>query len=270
MNTRIIFVIAFIAIFLGIASLSGVFSPPKPEPVVNVQKPVEPKVSFWVAKQTILPGQEVLDNEFEQQVMFISQAQKLHVNRDQPIRFETAMVARTRIEAGQVVVASDFSTPDSADYIALITPPGKVAYPIMVNTEDLNVMSVHPNNLMDVMLLSSPGGNVNEQQSSLNGLHDLSVSLLFKSVKVLSVNKNKEADKNSSVLVALNQDQVAKLIIARRIGQIYIYHTSIHDPATSKPFRDVMVKDVLPTYSSVRELRGASVTQKADNQGMSR
>lgn len=253
MNTRIVFIIAFVAIFLGIASLTGVFSP-DPQPVKQ-QAPVETRVSFWQAQHAIVKGQSVTMDDFVEHTLPLSQAIHLDVHHNQPVRFESSMVARHPIQADEVIVSGDFATPNSSDYISLITPPGKVAYPISVNSEELDVMLVQPNDYMDVMLLSSPGGNVNQVQSSVNALNHLSVSLLFKSVKVIAVPKSRDDSKYSSVLVALDQAQVAKLVIARRIGQIYIYHTGAGIP---QDFDDIQVRDVLPSYSSVRELRGTS------------
>lgn len=264
MNTRIVFIIAFVAIFLGIASLTGVFSP-DPQPVKQ-QAPVETRVSFWQAQHAIAKGQSVTMDDFVEHTLPLSQAIHLDVHHNQPVRFESSMVARHPIQADEVIVSGDFATPNSSDYISLITPPGKVAYPIIVNSEELDVMRVQPNDYMDVMLLSSPGGNVNQTQSSLNALNRLSVSLLFKSVKVIAVPSERHSDKTSSVLVALDQAQVAKLVIARRIGQIYIYHSGQGLPAS---FDNVEVKDVLPSYSSVREIRGATSASASNLQGVS-
>lgn len=265
MNTRIVFIIAFLAIFLGIVSLTGVFSShPKPE---KVQEPAEPQITFWQAKHEIAVGEPISVDDLVEQNLPLSQAIHFHVTHAQPIRFVSSMVARHSIKAEQVVNPSDIATPDNPDYINLITPVGKVAYPISVKNAELEVMKVKANDYIDVMLLSSPGGNVNQTQSSLNALNHLSVTLLFKAVKVISVPEKFDTDKTSAVLVALDQEQVAKLVIARRIGQIYIYHTGKNNTAE---FDDIEVKDVLPGYSAVRELRGSTSSSSPNLQGMSR
>ncbi|MFM2477422.1 hypothetical protein [Celerinatantimonas sp. MCCC 1A17872] len=255
MNSKIIFVVAFIAIFLGVASLSGLFrTESQSKPSQSVVK-VEPKVKFWRAKEVIQKGQPVDATQLELVELPISKARQYHVMHDQMVRFVPDMVARHTIQYGDVVSNVDIAAPENNDYAKLITPADKVAYPIDISTSDLKSMAIRPTNLIDVMLLSSPGSNVNVRASSFNNVDHLSVSMLFKGVKVVAISENKDVNQPSSVLVALSQEQVAKLIIALRVGKIYVFHTGT---SSQDIYHDVVVRDILPSYSSVKELRGAA------------
>ncbi|WP_165872613.1 Flp pilus assembly protein CpaB [Celerinatantimonas diazotrophica] len=258
MNSKIIFVVAFIAIFLGVASLSGLFrSEPKSKPSPQVVK-VEPKVQFWRSKVAIPRGYPVDRAKLELVDLPVSKARRFHVTHDETIHFVPDMIARHAIQPGDVVRNSDVASPESSDYITLITPANKVAYPINVSAADIKSMAIHPSNRIDVLLLSSPGSNVNVQDSTYNNIDNLSVSMLFKGVKVVAVRDNNDTKQPSRVLVALSQEQVAKLIIALRIGKIYVFHTGSEAESI---YRDVVVRDVLPSYSSVKELRGSITLQ---------
>lgn len=261
MNSKIIFVIAFVAIFLGVASLSGLFrSEPKSKPNQQVVK-VEPRVQFWRSKVAIQRGHPISRTQLEFVDLPISKARRFNVSHNQMVHFAPDMIARHDIQQGDVVSNGDFATPESSDYVTLITPVDKVAYPIEVSAADLKSMAIHPSNRIDVMLLSSPGSNVNVHSSTFNNIDHLSVSMLFKGVKVVAVNENKDTSQSGRVLVALSQEQVAKLIIALRIGKIYVFHSGA---GTQSTYRDVVVRDILPSYSSVKELRGSLATQNQD------
>ncbi|MFM2483644.1 Flp pilus assembly protein CpaB [Celerinatantimonas yamalensis] len=255
MNSKLIFVIAFLAIFLGLAAMTGVFSPkPAPPPSV-VKAPVEVKVNFWIARRDLLKGQPVTQADLIEKRLPISQAKAFSVEQNQSVEFVPGMVARFSIQANQAVRGSDFATPKSRDYLTLVTPPDKIAYPVPISASDLATMRINASDYVNVMLLSSPGGDVHTQQSSFNNIGNLSVSSLFKSVKVVSVEPASGDSKQSHVLLAMSQEQIAKLIIAQRIGLIYIFRGSID---TDQPLHDVLIRDVLPSYSSVKELRGSA------------
>lgn len=266
MNTKVIFIVAFVAIFLGIASLTGMFSSPPPAQPQKEVKVVEPDISFWVARHPVTRGTLVSPADFTHRVLPASAAQAQGVSQDQDVHFDTDMIARNDIADAQVIQQNDFLTPTSPDYIATITPEGKIPYPITVDTAELQTMNIRPSNKVDVMLLSSPGSNVNAQQSTMNQLSNLSVSMLFKAITVIAINKNSSSEE-SSLLVALDQDQVAKLIISRRIGKIYLFHAGSQ---TLPTFNNISVREVLPDYSSVRELRGSATPNQFLNSGTSR
>ncbi|CAG9001549.1 MAG: hypothetical protein CENE_03571 [Candidatus Celerinatantimonas neptuna] len=257
MNSKFIFIIAFFAIFLGIASLTGLFSPKHTSTDVKKSEPVE--VTFYLTNQPVKAGQSFEKHMLNKHVMTRSQAIRLYgISDNRYFHFFKGMVARRNIVQGQSVTQQDFSVPQSSDYLALITPKDKIAYPIAFNLQQVDVMKIHTNEFVNVMLLSSSKGTVNAEPSSFKHVSGLTVSPLLRHVKVLTVNHDDKNKSKMSVVLALSQKQIAKTIIAQRIGKLYIFRINASGTFAYGEQSKVTVRDVIPGYVAVKELRGKS------------
>lgn len=259
MNSKFIFIIAFFAIFLGIASLTGLFSPKHPATDVKKKEPI--KVTFYLTNQSVNIGQAFEKYMLNQHVMTRSQAIRLYgISDNRSFHFFKGMVARRNLSQGQAVTQQDFSMPQSPDYLALITPKDKIAYPIAFSLQQVDVMKIHSNEFVNVMLLSSSKGMVNAEPRSFNQVSGLTVSPLLRHVKVLTVHHNDKNKSEISVLLALSQKQITKTIIAQRIGKLYIFRMNDPNGFDHGGQSTVTVRDVIPGYVAVKELRGKSLS----------
>ncbi|WP_281545459.1 RcpC/CpaB family pilus assembly protein [Grimontia sp. SpTr1] len=258
MSSRFVFILAFIAIFFAAVS----FLVNRPAPVITGQTPapkeVAEPVSLWVAGETISPKQPVSSQLLVRKAFDAKQANMMGFTSNQSLDWHAGALFTASIKAGEVVRQNHIINPDAPDYIDWIITVGHVAYPLELPSESPMLVNLTVGDHIDIVTLTSPQRNLAEEEVS-KAFRTLQVAPLLSYCKVLAV---KAAGKNaqgqptaSAIVVELSRQQVAKLLVAKRVGDIEIFRSA---GIVNAEQTQAETRDVLSGHLSVTELRGVA------------
>ncbi|PWI35225.1 Flp pilus assembly protein CpaB [Vibrio albus] len=267
MNLKVLLPVAVIAMGAGLYGLSGNL-------VQNTEKPQEklaeaPKqLRIWLTKNTLQPGQVVTNRDLETRLVSESEANQHGLVNDTNIEFVKGMVAGEELEPGQWITNRDFIHPDDPAYVELTVSQGMVPYAVKVEPETIIGGVITQGSLVDIVALSSVSQNM-ASENTVRGLQSVSLSPILMAIKVLQVQSyiptevekvtSKEVDTDVTMVLELSQEQLAKLIIAKKIAQLEV-HKSL-GAVEAKRLR-ANSGDVIPGYQAIKEFRAGATSIK--------
>ncbi|MGF1686534.1 RcpC/CpaB family pilus assembly protein [Photobacterium japonica] len=280
MNSKIIFLIAFLAVVSGLYGLYDVFSQEpelREEPMEDLiaDKPVR-YLTLWRANQDVDKGIALNASDLTREQVPFDDALKLGVKDDVVLDFDPATLLNTAIKKGQWVYPEYQTQKNQPGYIDLLISDGMTLYPLQVTTKNLINDFIRPGDYIDLLAISSPDVNLSAQSEPLTQFQGVQAKVFLQHVKVmnigehhaLSVNKGNdsfitaksanESDGMTTVVIEVPPNQLARLSLAQRTLQLEIYRSHAH----AQPL-DANVHDVISNFTDVEELRGSNETSAA-------
>jgi pilus assembly protein CpaB len=267
MNLKVLLPVAVIAMGAGVYGLSGSLTQKTATPV---EKSVEaPKqLRIWLTKAALHQGQIVTNRDLETRLVPESEANKHGLVDNTDIKFITGMVAGQALEVGQWVTSNDFVHPDDPAYVDLTVSDGMVPYAIKVQPETIIGGVISHGSLVDVVALSSTSQNM-ASEGTVRGLQSVSLSPILRAIKVLQVQQysptkvekvtSKKVDTDVTMVLELSQEQLAKLIVAKKIAQLEVHKSFGADEALRLKANS---GDVIPGYQAIKEFRAGATSIK--------
>lgn len=250
MLRRLLLVGAFVFCAIGVFGLLNNNDKSEPASVAAVHQ--EKQVQVWRARRTLTGGERVTRQDLEAAMITPPPGQNQQKEQPTLTLLKPGAIARESIIAGTRVTDLLLVTPGDPDYINHLIKPGMIPYPLTINGS--NYQSVLASgDRVDVVMIASLEQNL-ANNAKLSGYRGFSIGPLLSGLRVLAVQDAPLLDtgkKDSTVILELSRDQVSRILVARRIGQLDIHKS------TGVALPTVRTGDVLPGYSSVTELRGA-------------
>ena len=248
MLRRLLLVAAFLFCAVGIyGMLAGNNKSALPPQMVIQPVEGEVKVEVWKVRDTISKGAQV---DIEDLVVSLSSADS---DRDlSALELEPGAIARVDIEPGISVTKQMLVLPDDPDYIDYMITPGMIPYSLTLPAGSNYQSVLTPGDRVDVVMIAALEQNL-ASGTQLTDFRGLSIGRLLSGLRVLALSKAniiKGGSEGGTVILELNHEQLAKLLLARRVGVLDIHKST----GASQPV--VRTGDVLNGYSSVTELRG--------------
>ncbi|MFD2176223.1 Flp pilus assembly protein CpaB [Veronia pacifica] len=267
MNSRVIFIIAFIAIMTGLYGIYDLVNNNDPVAVENTpqQKDIH-YFSLWKTTKNIHKGSKVTDAELVRVTLPEDEALALGISHDVELNRDSTTLFRGDIPEGKWVFPEMLATKGSPGYLHLITDTDMTLYPLSVSTRNLITDYIQPGDRIDVVAVSSPSANLAQSENlGLDSFSGVSADVLLSGVKVISIAQDNEYGIDpvvkasegtmSTVVIEVNPDILPVLTLAQRTSYLEIY---LNQPG--RIHQGVDVSDVIKNYSGVLELRGSGHT----------
>ncbi len=256
MNSKIVFLFAFAVIFSGVLILTS--ESETPQTTVEAP-PVEPTVTFWVAARPMEKAGFVKRQDIKRITLPASKAAELGVTENIDFSLALDAIAAANIDAGKAVFPQDFLTQEDPGYIDTIIQPEQVAYPLEIKDPVAMLSNLSPGDYIDLVILTSSHQNVVEEGVN-HAFKSLEVAPLLSykrllSIKQSAVGENSDEVNSATLFVELSREDVARMLIAKRVGEIEVFKSSGLKQASESR---AVTRDVLSGYHTVNELRGAN------------
>ncbi|MGR5259425.1 Flp pilus assembly protein CpaB [Vibrio astriarenae] len=260
MRTKILMLLAFIAISVGIY---GVLNSQKPQNLSKIQNLVEDKPVFYrtyFLNEGITSGKVVSSKDYEIRRLSEEEAGKWGVTNDITLTIPAGSVYRDNLESGSLLTQSDLLMPDQPGYVDAIIKPNHVPYAVKVNPETVVGGLIDSGTKIDVLAITQPSEGYGNTQ--------ISIEPILTGIKVLQVKKEQQTSNaskgaiqstNNHLILELTRKQVAQLTVAKKIAQIEV-HKSIGDYSLND--LSANAGDVLPNFKAIKEFRANQVTVK--------
>lgn len=248
MLRRLLLVAAFLFCAVGIYGLLAGHdkSAPQPQMVVDVVEDNE-RVEVWKPRQPIAKGSQVA---LEDLVASLSSAES---DQDLPtLKLAPGAIAKVDIAPETSVTKQMLVMPDDPEYIDYLITPGMIPYSLTLPSGSNYQSILTPGDRVDVVMIAALEQNL-ASGTQLTDFRGLSIGRLLSGLRVIALSKAgffKGSSEGGSVVLELNHEQLAKLLLARRVGVLDIHKST----GAEQPV--VRTGDVLNGYSSVTELRG--------------
>ncbi|WP_064792421.1 RcpC/CpaB family pilus assembly protein [Shewanella woodyi] len=268
LNSKLIFIIAFIAVLTGLYGVADKLLSTSE----SVTKPVSDDgkaktFTLWQAKSSLNKGEHLSLADLKRVQLGKDESLALGVNADVELNLDPQSLLNSSVEAGQYLFPEQLSHPGESGYLNLITREGMTLYPLTVATRNMIQDYILPGDEIDIMTVSSPQHNLANDMSRLDDFIGLRASLLMQRVRVISVADSdtdtpsskinpsmKSSDKSQTrIVIEVDPEDLPRLTLAQRTMHIEVFHSQIY---RAKPEADV--SDVINNYTGVVELRGAS------------
>ncbi|MEI8612103.1 pilus assembly protein CpaB [Enterovibrio sp. Hal110] len=251
MSQRVFFLISILLVFIGVLGLSGFFKSKTPSAVIA------PNVIYKVAQlnSDIRKG-EILERPDIRYIKLTEEdALKNGISNNIEINHISGMVAKRNINASEFIRSNDFLMPGDPGYLDAVTGEGMTPYPLNILRSDYIGLGISVGDFVDIIILTSDEQNIGETSNSkyISSFRSLAVSPLIKNVKVLAIDEND--DDFLPLTIELSRQQIAKMVIARRIGIIEVIKSSFKVQSHNMDI-NANTHDVLPNFKSVVEIRG--------------
>ncbi|USH05081.1 Flp pilus assembly protein CpaB [Grimontia kaedaensis] len=251
MSQRLFFIIAMLSIGIGVLGLSGVFQtqPSTASPVSHI--------SYQVAqlKEPLKKGQILESGNFRYFRINEETALEKGVSYNTDISINPGMVAKRSISTKEYLSQNDFINPDDPGYVDAVIKTGMIPYSLTIEKKMFIGSGISVGDKVDIMILTSDDQNIGESSRNkfIESFRTLSVSPLLQNVRILAIDE--ENNELLPLTIELDRAQVAKMVIARRIGILEVIKS------TDKFLRPSLglsadTHDVLPNFKSVTEIRG--------------
>lgn len=252
MRQRIIFLVAFVSIAIGLFGISESYFTQEIEVTKVEAVPEEKKVSVWLVKEPLKRGEQLTVDKVYKKQIFESQARKVGIYQDVNIDIRPGDIVNQNFVKDDLLDQSHIVNSTSPEYIDLILKEGMVPYPFETNIATVYGGVIDAGDYIDVISLTSLEQNFAETER-VDSYRSVSVSPLLTAVRILAVESlEASVDKKQVTLVLeLSRSDIAKMVIAKRISQLEVHKSgfgaSVHQADTG---------DILPDFFSVTELRG--------------
>ncbi len=258
MGQKVILLVAFLAIGVGVYGLTGnLFKQPMPPPerVEIEQSPRIEQVLVWAFTRDI-------DTK---EVVSVQDVERLQVPENDAIRnqwllasepkpaIEPGSVVRSSLNAGQPFKSSLVVAPNSPEFIDLIITPGYIPYSYLANTEAVYGGLIKVGDFVDIVSLTSLKQNLahGEVMTDFRGVTVNPLLIRRRVLQVEAPTLEGKARTEVNVVLELTKEDVAKMVIAKRIGLL-----ELHKSMSADSQHHADTGDVLPDFFSVTELRG--------------
>ncbi|PMN71908.1 Flp pilus assembly protein CpaB [Enterovibrio norvegicus] len=251
MSQRVFFLIAVLSIGTGILGLSGFFQS-KHTTAPNISN-----ISYQVAqlKSPIQRGETLSRDNIRYFKLEEKDALKNGILHDTVISHVPGMVAKSNIGEKHFLSPSDFLLPNDPNYLDAVIEDGKSPYALTIDRNEFIGSGISVGDKVDIIILTSDNQNIGKTSGSIyiESFRSLSVSPLFHNVRVLAIDEDEQDI--LPLTIELSRDQIAKMVIAQRIGIVEVIKSSgNHLVPLGRMHADT--HDVLPNFKSVTEIRG--------------
>ncbi|NQZ51289.1 MAG: pilus assembly protein CpaB [Moritella sp.] len=264
MNSKVIFIVAFLAVVSGIYGVVDILfltteKVDVPAQVAAVKE--ERYVTFWRAKQSLIKGESLVVSMVQREQVLLSEALALGIKQDVTLDFQPSTLMNTQVNAGELVFVEYQTGKEQAGYLDLLIIDGMTLYPLTISSKNLISGYIKPGDSIDILAISSPNMNLSNTTNELEIFAGVTASLLLEKVRVMSVNKNDSdiinprmsSDGNSelTIVIEVKPDDLGRLALAQRTMYLEIVRSQTY---LQPPYADV--SDIIPNYNGVVELRG--------------
>ncbi|MEZ8141113.1 Flp pilus assembly protein CpaB [Enterovibrio norvegicus FF-33] len=251
MSQRVFFLIALLSIGVGVLGLSGFFQS-KHTTASGISN-----ISYQVAqlKSSVKRGDTLTRENIRYFKLREEDALKNGIVSDIIISHVPGMVAKRDIGDAVYLSSSDFLLPNDPNYLDAVIKDGMSPYALTIDRKEFIGSGISVGDKVDVMILTSDEQNIGETSRStyIESFRSLSVSPLLRNIRVLAIED--DHDELLPLTIELNREQIAKMVIARRIGIVEIIKASGNELYSSGSM-NADTHDVLPNFKSVTEIRG--------------
>jgi len=264
MNSKIIFIVAFLAIVSGIYGVVDVFflTTEKVEKQTLVQaEPQHTYITLWRAKQPLIKGENLTAGMLQREQVLLSDALALGIKQDVALDFQSSTLMNTPVKTGELVFVEYQTNKEQPGYLDLLIVDGMTLYPLTISSKNLISGYIKPGDNIDIMAISSPKTNLSNTTNELEIFEGVTASLLLTKVRVMSVNTNdadvispqmsSEANSELTIVIEVKPDDLGRLALAQRTMYLEIVRSQTYQ---QPPYADV--SDIVPHYNGVVELRG--------------
>jgi pilus assembly protein CpaB len=267
MNSKIIFIVAFLAIVSGIYGVVDILFLTTEKVETQVQSPVpsakeERYVTLWRAKQPLVKGEPLTNAMVQREQLPLSEALTLGVKQDVTLDFQPSTLMNAAINAGELVFVERQTRKDQPGYLDLLIIEGMTLYPLTISSKNLISGYINPGDSVDIMAISSPKTNLSNTTNEFGRFQGVAASLLLEKVRVMSVNNSdfdiinprmsSEGNSELTIVIEVKPDDLGRLALAQRTMYLEIVRSQTYQ---QPPYADV--SDIVPNYNGVIELRGS-------------
>ncbi|SGZ02061.1 Putative uncharacterized protein [Moritella viscosa] len=267
MNSKIIFIVAFLAIVSGIYGVVDILflmTEKVEKSVASSELPAKEGryVTVWRAKESLVKGEPLTSAMVKREQVPLSEALTLGIKQDVVLDFEPSTLINTAVNAGDLVFVEQQTRKDQPGYLDLLIIDGMTLYPLTISSKNLIAGYIQPGDSIDIMAISSPKINLSNTTNELEMFQGVTANLLLAKVRVMSVNKNDSdiinpqmsSDGNSEVTIVIEvkPDDLGRLALAQRTVYLEIVRSQTYQQPPSAD-----VSDIVPNYNGVIELRGS-------------
>ncbi|WP_191602896.1 pilus assembly protein CpaB [Marinomonas algicola] len=258
MGQRAVFLIGFVCVFLGVIGLYLQLQDPismtKPD-VVSVEE--ELKIRMVVSNQNLDKGVLVQPEYFRYVYVGESEALAIGIAEDQNIEFNTGMILAKDIKKDEFLGVNYILSPEDDNYINAQLSEGMSPYSLKIPKTNFYGAGINVGDLIDIVVMTSDDENIggSGNDGRIESFRTLAVSPLITQVKVLNIDSYSETRQELSLTIELSRHDIAKMIIATKIGLVEVFRSSMSvDVSNTTKAR---TQDVLSDYQSVLEYRGS-------------
>lgn len=257
MNRNKIVLICLSIIFLGIIGWNNLYSSRDEstvkEPVVKVEK--EFVVTF--VKENISVGNFIKSNMIQRKVIKKNEAESLGIFKDQGITINGKVIVNKNIIKGSLITRNDIVLPMDKTYALYLLNEGESIFSISAKEQNMSSSSVLIGGNVDVYLLISGLSRVNNVKNVLPKNMDNKIVKLFSHKLVVALQENNMSKTISNVDIAVSRDELEKLIIAQRTGELMVFKSIEGGNESVKDEGSITgISDIYPGINSVVEFRG--------------
>ncbi|MGF1788890.1 pilus assembly protein CpaB [Photobacterium swingsii] len=253
MNRKIIVLIVFALLASIIFYIKDVISIED-----DSQEVVEPKVklvSVFKLNKNVMKTKKIKSTDYRIYDIEEKQAHKQNLLLVSNSKIESGSIYRKNLEKDNILIQGDIANPQDDDYIYLSL--GKDKIPYYYEVENSGVLEAIPLVVGDrVSFVATASSNLNIREQGYRDLGTLESRVIISNAKIIKVNKfesvegDKLADKNLSLIVALNSRDVLKLEMAQKISEVTLVPSNL-----SNNYMFVGSSDIVDGIHGVRELR---------------
>ncbi|MCL1145370.1 RcpC/CpaB family pilus assembly protein [Shewanella marinintestina] len=268
LNSKLIFIIAFIAVLAGLYGVADkLLTNPEPEVLVSTDDSALNTLTLWQLKAAMKEGSRLSFADLKRVQLNKDDALTIGVKADVELQIDPRTVLNSPVKAGQYLLPELLSNPGDPGYLNLITRDGMTLYPLSVATRNLIENYIIPGDHINILAVSSPLYNLANDNGNSNDFEGLQASLLMTKVRVISVGDSDTKNQGSSInpsMKSTNKDEIrivievspqdlARLTLAQRTMHLQIFHSSDDADGSSAD-----VSDIIKNYTGIVELRGDS------------
>lgn len=264
MNSRVIFIIAFLAVITGIYGVADTLFDTTESTTPTAEMPTSGEaiyVTFWRAKTDVHKGETLSAEAVEREQITLNDALALGFKQDITLSFEPTTLMNTIVKAGELIFPEYQTAKDQPGYLDLLIRDGMTLYPLTISSKNLIAGYIKPGDHIDIMAISSPKTNLSNTTNQLEAFEGVKATLLFAQIRVMSVGNsdseainpqvNNNGDSESTIVIEVKPDDLARLSLAQRTMYLEIVRSQQYQ---RQP--EANVSDIVPNYSGIIELRG--------------
>ncbi|CAH0529692.1 RcpC/CpaB family pilus assembly protein [Vibrio hippocampi] len=264
MRSRIVLVVALLALGIGVKGVLDLLAQPNNTNVAvnNEQKEPETYITVWQLNQNVKKGQVLNIDMVEKRQLPLNQALELGEKKDIVLDFDPSTLINISLDKGRYMLPEYQTKKSQPGYVDLLVTEGMTLYPLQVTTSNLVKDYIRPGSFIDILTVSSPNSNLAVNADKPKRFRGIKSSVFLKHVKVLNIGNETENESiqarspvkeegKTTVVIEVHPDQLTKLALAQRTMHIEIYRSQTYQQPTYAEVRNIM-----DNYMGIEELRG--------------
>ncbi|HDM8206843.1 TPA: pilus assembly protein CpaB [Vibrio campbellii] len=271
MRSRLVLLVAIVALIVGALGVIDLFKS-DPQPIATaavVENTNEEYVAVWMTTEAYEKGHAISAQGVVKQQLPLNEALALGVREDAQISFSPSILLNRSLDLGDVVLPEYQVSPGQPGYIDLLVTEGMTLYPLEVSDQNLINDYIRPGSFIDILTVSSPNDNLAQNIDKPKRFKGVKASMFLKHVKVLNIGDDAKGDSSvtarspskengqTTVVIEVKPDDLAKLALAQRTMHIEIYRSQTYN----KP-EYAEVRNVIDNYTGIEELRGNVIDRR--------